>query len=164
LGTTESSWTTLNGHEVVCNNSASGTIDCATIGFANRAMLHTLWLLKQNYINKTEANTQKAQNCFARAMTFWDGKGFNDAVGPVHYDSYKTALGLYCANFSELEPVINATPLTLRSDLFDTIQGPNGGIYGRYEYDSGTDSITVSGTFENTEATSLFIMAQQEKC
>lgn len=164
LGTTETSWTTMNGHEVVCNNSESGTIDCSTITYANRAMLHSLWLIQENYNNQTEANTAAAQSCFARALTFWDGKGFMDQI-QTHYDAYKTGLGLYCLKFSELAEVADGVNFTLRDDLFDAIQNPtNGGVYGRYKHDAGTDELYVEGTFENTEATSLFILAQAEAC
>jgi len=162
LGTTETSWTTLNGHEVVCNNSAAGTIDCATNGFANRSMLHSLYRLKNYYTGGVSGDLTAAQACFSRALTFWDGKGFNDDVGPIHYDSYKTGLGLYCLNFPELKAIsdAHANPLNVRTDLCTTIQNSsNGGVYGRYEHNTLTDTFFVSGTYENTEATSLFLLA-----
>lgn len=163
LGTTETSWTTLNGHEVVCNNSSSGTINCASEPFANRAMLHALVKIK-NYYKGVDADLGIAQACFSRALTYWDGKGFNDEVGPVHYDSYKTGLGLYCLNFPELKAISDshANPLNLRSDLCTVIQNSTtGGVYGRYEYNATNNTFFVQDTFENTESTSLFLLAAE---
>jgi|SRR5215211_939328 len=157
LGTTEEFWTTMNGHDVVCNISRSGTINCATESYANRAMLHALYQL-QHYAS---GSTAIAQACIQRAFKFWDGKGFNDVVGPTHYDSFKTGLGIYCMRFPELRAAV--PNFVVPQNLFDGIQNQsNGGVYGRYYYNSSTNKFYVESTYENTEATCLCLMAYSQ--
>jgi hypothetical protein len=125
-------------------------------------MLYALMKLKDYHNGGTGSDLTTAQACFSRALSFWDGHGFNDDVGPVHYDSYKTALGLYCLNFSELKSVSDAAgshKLDIRSDFATVLQGSNGGIFGRYLRNTSNNTLYVEDTFENTESTSLMLLA-----
>lgn len=110
-----------------------------------------------------------AVNAFKIANSYWDGHGFADndyKSSPNGYASYKLAVDLIVFkalmnNASTVSSVssYNST-ITQVESMMSKLQGSDGGVISNYEMVNGELNITQSGTYENGESTSLFVLAE----
>lgn len=93
-------------------------------------------------------NNNQAISAFNDGANAYDGIGIKDSPFTGQYQTYKLALYEYAAHI-----LGQSLPSSVQTNLLK-MQGSDGGFYTGY-----TSTFSTDGTFENTETTSLAILA-----
>jgi hypothetical protein len=117
-------------------------------------------------------NYSGAITYFQIANSYWNGYGFADKPNNSSsngYSSYKLALYLLAYKAIIEDPntasqISSSTSINLTitqvAEIMSKLQGTDGGVFTNYEI-SNDGSISIkSGTYENGETTSLFVLAE----
>jgi hypothetical protein len=116
-------------------------------GALNPANYGDIAFLEAIYYHEIGNNGQ-ATSLFNRGASMYDGIGIKDSVFKGQYQTFKLALYLYAGKLLNQN-----VPSSAQVNLLK-MQGSNGGFYTGYD-----SNLSTSGTLENTETTSLSILA-----